>query len=150
MSSARRAIVTGLFAALSASGLAMAASLTDHDEDGRISRTEYRTAVIAIANAADANKDGFITLDEFAYTPADLALFDNNGDGIVTSVGLQEFIDGMDVAFDTMDTDMDNHLSAGELTAARGRYGIAPPVSMNGAANGDQAASAKPRPLSKG
>ncbi len=129
-------------------GAALAATLTDHDGDGRITRTEYREAVTAIAIAADADKDGLITPAEFAFTPADLALFDNNGDGIVTSVGVQEFIDGMDVAFDAMDADMDGALSADELNAARGRYGIAPPVSMNG--SGDQAASAKPRPLSKG
>lgn len=129
-------------------GAALAAALTDHDGDGRITRTEYREAVTAIAIAADADKDGLITPEEFAFTPADLALFDNNGDGVVTSVGVQEFIDGMDVAFDAMDADMDGALSADELSAARGRYGIAPPVSMNG--GGDQAASAKPRPFSKG
>lgn len=128
-------------------GAALAAALTDHDGDGRITRTEYREAVTAIARAADADKDGLITPDEFDFTPADLALFDNNGDGIVTSVGVQEFIDGMDVAFDAMDADMDGALNADELNAARGRYGIAPPVSKNG---GDQAASAKPRPLSRG
>ncbi|MFT3810126.1 MAG: hypothetical protein QM698_09430 [Micropepsaceae bacterium] len=125
----------------------MAAGLIDHDGDDRISRVEYRTAVADIAQAADADKDGLITSAEFPFTSADLALFDNNGDGAVTSVGVQEFIDGMDVAFDAMDADMDNYLSIAELHDANGRYGIAAPVSMR---LGDQAASAKPRPLSRG
>lgn len=125
---------------------ALAAGLVDHDGDGRISRIEYRESVTAIAAAADRNGDGLITADEFPFTPADLALFDNNADGAVTSVGVEEFIDGMDIAFDAMDTDMDEYLSAPELAAAKGRYGIAAPVSMHG----DQAASAKPRPFSKG
>lgn len=123
---------------------ALAAGLIDYDGDGRISRTEFRTAIVAIANAADANGDGLITADEFAFTEADLALFDNDGDGKVSSVGVQEFIDGMDLAFDTMDVDMDDYLSAAELAAGRGRYGALKP------APADQAASAKPRPFSKG
>jgi len=135
-----------LAVALAAPGLALAASLVDHDGDGRISRIEYRAAVARIAETADTNADGLITPDEFPFTPADLALFDNNADGAVTSVPVQEFIDGMDLAFDAMDADMDEYLSAAELAAANGRYGIAAPVSMRG----DQAASAKPRPLSRG
>ena len=147
MSSARRiAPVAMLAAAFPAASLALTANLIDHDGDGRISRVEYRTSVAAIAKAADADGNGLITRDEFDFTPADLALFDNDGDGVVTSVGVQEFIDGMDIAFDTMDADMDDHLSADELHAAQGRYGVAP----SAAPRGDQAASAKPRPFSKG
>lgn len=140
------AFAAGLAAGLAAHAAA-AEGLIDHDDDGRVSRVEYRTAVTEIAHKADANHDGVITRDEFAFTPADLALFDNNGDGEVTSVGVQEFIDGMELAFDAMDANIDNYLSVEELNAANGRYGIAAPVSM---APGDQAASAKPRPFSKG
>lgn len=135
-----------LAAAFAALAPAFAAGLVDHDGDGRISRVEYRESVAAVAAAADRNGDGLIAADEFPFTPADLALFDNNADGAVTSVAIQEFIDGMDLAFDAMDADMDEYLSAPELVAAKGRYGIAAPVSMHG----DQAASAKPRPFSKG
>ncbi len=123
-----------------------AAGVDDHDGDGRVSRVEYAASVKAIALAADADGNGVIDASEFAFTPADLALFDNNGDGRIASVGVQEFIDGMDIAFDAMDTDMDGYLSIAELDAAGGRYGIlAPRASIDG-----QAASAKPRPLSKG
>ncbi len=108
---------------------AWASGLIDHDGDGRLSRVEYRTAVTDVARAADADANGLITAAEFPFTAADLALFDNNADGEVTSVGVQEFIDGMDVAFDAMDADLDGYLSADELSAAMGRYGIAAPVS---------------------
>ena len=86
-------------AAFAALAPAFAAGLVDHDGDGRISRVEYRESVAAIAAAADRNGDGLIAADEFPFTPADLALFDNNADGAVTSVAIQEFIDGMDLAF---------------------------------------------------
>jgi hypothetical protein len=125
---------------------ACAASLEDYDGDGKVSRTEYREAITAIANAADANKDGMIDASEFAYTPADLALFDNNADGKISAVGVQEFIDGMDVAFDAMDTDLDGYLGVLEIEAAKARYGIAAP----GLKRGNQAASENPRPFSKG
>ncbi len=134
-----------LAAALSALSAAHAGGLVDYDGDGLISRVEFHAAVTAIARAADADGDGVITGEEFAFTPADLALFDNDGDGRITAVGVQEFIDGMDLAFDAMDADMNDYLDSDELAAARGRYGIAAPAAIPG-----QAASAKPRPFNRG
>lgn len=136
-----------LAAALGAAGPALAAELRDYDGDGMVSRTEYGAAVAAIAKAADADRDGIIKAREFPFTSADLALFDNNGDGVVTAVGVQEFIDGMDIAFDAMDLDLDGYLSLAELAAAKGRYGFAAPAGKT--ADG-QAASGKPRPFSRG
>jgi Ca2+-binding EF-hand superfamily protein len=134
-----------LAAGLAAVPCALAGGLTDYDGDGRVSLTEYRTAVAEIAERADVDKNGVIDASEFTFTAADLALFDNNADVKVTAVGVQEFIDGMDVAFEAMDADMDGYLNAAELGAAKGRYGISAQ-----ALPGGQAASGNPRPFSRG
>lgn len=125
-------LLAALGGALALTPGAWANALVDHDGDGRVSRVEYRTIVAQIARAADTDGNGLITSAEFSFTQADLALFDNDGDGQIASVSIQEFIDGMDIAFDAMDGDLDGYLSAAELEAANGRYGIAAPARPGG------------------
>jgi hypothetical protein len=104
--------------------IASAASLTDYDQDGLISRIEFESAVAEIAAAADVNGDGLIDGTEFPWTEADKRLFDNDSDGKITAVGIQEFRDGMNLAFNALDTDMNDVLDAAELKAGANTYGV--------------------------
>lgn len=92
----------------------------DYDGDGRVSREEFVNSVARVAHGADANADGQLTPDEYPFTPDDLALFDTNKDGVITSVGVQEFQDRMDETFDALDVNKDGFLDPVELQAAAG------------------------------
>jgi hypothetical protein len=106
---------------------ALAASLVDYDGNGAISREEFRNAVTELAYASDANNDGILDGGEFPWSEEDLKLFDTNGDGKITSVGIQEFQDGMAGAFDALDANADDSLDAGEIAAAEARFGLPAP-----------------------
>lgn len=105
-------------------GAAAAGSLVDYNGDGIISREEFRNAVTELAYASDANNDGVIDGGEFPWTAKDLALFDTDGDGKITSVGIQEFEDGMMSAFTALDMDQDDSLGPEEVAAAESRLGL--------------------------
>ena len=105
-------------------GAAQAASLVDYNGDGAISREEFRNAVTELAYASDANSDGVLDGGEFPWSDEDLKLFDTNGDGVITSVGIQEFQDGMATAFDALDANADGVLDATEIADAEKRYGL--------------------------
>lgn len=106
------------------SGAATAGSLVDYNGDGAISHEEFRNAVTEVAYASDANNDGTLDGSEFPWRDEDLKLFDTNGDGKITSVGIQEFEDGMMSAFDALDVNRDETLDAGEVSAAEERFGL--------------------------
>jgi hypothetical protein len=114
--------VAGLLAILTPSALASVpiGADVDYDGDGRVSREEFVNAVARVAHDADANADGQLTPDEYPFTPGDLALFDTNKDGVITSVGVQEFQDRMDETFDALDVNADGYLDPVELQGATG------------------------------
>ena len=123
----RYLLAMALTAALAPVAIAASAALIDYDSDGVISRIEFETAVAVIATQADANGDGIIDATEFNWTAADRRLFDNDRDGRIMSVGIQEFCDGMNLAFNALDRDMNDALDASEVKAGEAIYGILGP-----------------------
>lgn len=123
----RYLLASALALALIPSAAAAAAALVDYDGDGMISRLEFDSAVAVIAAEADSNGDGIIDNTEFPWTEADKRLFDNNGDGRIISVGVQEFCDGMALAFSALDADMNDLLDPTEVKAGEKTYGIVAP-----------------------
>jgi hypothetical protein len=129
----RHLLASALISALVPAALGATASLIDYNGDGVISRMEFETAVAVIAREADVNGDGIIDNTEFPWTEADKRLFDNDGDGRIISVGIQEFQDGMNLAFNALDADMNDVLDAEEVKAGEQIYGILGPRPVHAA-----------------
>ena len=83
----------------------------DYNDDGTISREEFRNQVAKAAFAADKNQNGFIDADEFKLTDEQRRAMDANGDG---KVSVEEFQAGQVAGFDALDTNKNGTLEASE------------------------------------
>lgn len=102
--------VIPLAACLSANAWA-AGTPGDYNDDGSISREEFRNQAAKAAFAADKNKDGFIDADEFKLTDEQRRAMDSNGDG---KVSVEEFQAGQVAGFDALDKNKNGTLEASE------------------------------------
>lgn len=120
------ALAAALFVVMPA--LAQPANLTgfDADNDGRTSRSEYRTGLVAGSMKFDRNRDGRITLQElpgFARIPgvkgAVEKVFRSNdlsGDGALSR---EELDTRAEIRFGELDLDRDGYLGPAEIKAGR-------------------------------
>jgi Ca2+-binding EF-hand superfamily protein len=91
---------------------------TDQNHDGAIEIDEFHERLVDIFFLGDADKDGFLTEEEFVKVVVikeDYALVDKNGDGKVSK---REFVSARLTEFVKLDTDDDGSLSLGEVEAA--------------------------------
>lgn len=83
----------------------------DYNDDGTISREEFRNQVAKAAFAADKNQDGFIDAGEFQLTDAQRRAMDTNSDG---KVSVEEFQAGQVAGFDELDKNGNGTLEPSE------------------------------------
>ncbi len=91
---------------------------TDENGDGVIDRAEFIDRTVEIFYAADANKDGYLSPEEFDHgvvAPKNFIHADRNGDG---RVSLSEFLWVRNALFDEVDTNGDGVLSLDEVVSA--------------------------------
>jgi chromosome segregation ATPase len=60
--------------------------IVDENDDGRIDQFEFRLKSIRMQDQLDANRDGFVTIDETLLSPEKFKLFDSDGDGKISPV----------------------------------------------------------------
>ncbi len=80
--------------------------IIDKNGDNTIDRLEFRLNKVAALSLIDANRDGYVTLDETLLTPDKFKRFDADGDGKISSV---EFVDLR--SFDTIDGNRDGSVT---------------------------------------
>ena len=87
---------------------------SDKNGDGVIDHRELYERVVDVFYRADANKDGFLSVEEFYQLPfpGDFKGGDRDGDG---RVSLREFVRLREQDFDAADTDQDEVLSLEEV-----------------------------------
>ncbi len=87
---------------------------TDKNRDGEIDVGEFHDRLVEIFYSADANKDGFLTVEEFSQLPypEGFKQVDENGDG---RVSLKEFVHVRMRQFGAADTNHDGELSLDEV-----------------------------------
>ena len=121
----------------------MAAAVTwDLNKDGDVTCDEWKQYVTGLFRAADANRDGVLTSEEFAvlsrsdrlFETAGLAYFDANADGRLT---LSEMTEKRNPAFAALDKNGDCVLTRDERVQTSGPRDEAPsskamPPSMPG------------------
>jgi Ca2+-binding EF-hand superfamily protein len=99
----------------------------DANNDGSISRDEFRNSRAAKFSKRDQNSDGYLDAADLPQRAASrprmseaftamLKQFDSNGDGKVTK---EEFVDGAMPMFDKADSDHNGILDAKELESAK-------------------------------
>jgi len=91
---------------------------TDENSDGVIDRAEFIDRTVEVFYAADTNKDGYLSPEEFEHgvvVPNDFTHADRNGDG---RVSLSEFLWVRNALFDEVDTNGDGVLSLDEVVSA--------------------------------
>ena len=129
-----RAIATGVLLIACASATAQMRQgsgelfeQADTNNDGSISRDEFRAARAAKFSKRDQNSDGYIDAADMPKRAANrpraseaftamLKQFDSDGDGKVTK---EEFIEGAMPLFDKADSDHNGILDAKELASAK-------------------------------
>jgi Ca2+-binding EF-hand superfamily protein len=89
----------------------------DRDHNGVISRQELCDRAVEVLYSADANKDGFLSVEELALLPhqGDLAAGDANHDG---RLSVDEYVRLRDLEFEDADRDKDGVLTVEEVVAA--------------------------------
>lgn len=116
MRTARRAGLAALLLAASAVGAEQARTYferTDSNEDGVVSREEYRHRMIEVFFSADGNRDGSLALEEVVDSNPELFHeADADGDG---RVGLREFLEFRALGFERADANNDGVLSWEEM-----------------------------------
>ncbi len=97
----------------------------DTSGDGKISREEAAQSkgLAKHFDQIDANKDGFLTREEFAaqrarMAAAKLKAVDKDGDGRISRVEAEAKAPRLAKNFDQIDTNKDGYLSKEEITAA--------------------------------
>jgi len=91
---------------------------TDQNHDGAIEIDEYYDRLVDIFFLGDANKDGFLTEEEFVKVVVikeDFTSVDKSGEG---KLSRQEFVSARLPHFIAIDTDKDGSLSLVEVEAA--------------------------------
>src|SRR5262249_6075565 len=88
----------------------------DKNKDGRIDRIEFLQCMKEAFFFVDANKDGYVTLEEYQQAiqgadPQRFARADRNHDG---KVSLEEFLQAVNADFDAADKNGDGVLDATE------------------------------------
>ncbi len=86
----------------------------DMNADKQIDRDEFNIQEMEIFYNSDANRDGFLALEETILSPASFATVDHDKDGKVTGF---EFIDAKLTDFDAIDRDGNGILTADEFAA---------------------------------
>lgn len=99
-----------LVASLAATAPAVGAP-GDYNDDGTISREEFRNQAAKAAFAADKNQNGFIEPEEFKLTDEQRRAIDTNGDG---KVSVEEFQAGQVAGFDALDKNKNGSIDASE------------------------------------
>ncbi len=89
--------------------------LVDQNGDGNLDLFEFRLTSIRFLDQIDANKDGFVTVDETLLSPEQFKLFDFDGDGKISPI---EFVDRR--TFRTIDSQQQGFITLEEyLTFVR-------------------------------
>ena len=91
---------------------------TDRNKDGVIEIDEYHARLVDTFFLGDANKDGFLSEEEFVKVVVikeDFAAIDKNGDGKLTK---QEYVGARLAHYMAIDTDDSGTLSLVEVEAA--------------------------------
>jgi hypothetical protein len=99
-----------LIASLAVTAMA-AGPAGDYNDDGAISREEFRNKAAKVAFAADKNQNGFIEAGEYTLTDEQRRAMDTNGDG---KLSVEEFQTGQVAAFDALDKNKNGTLEANE------------------------------------
>lgn len=102
--------VVPLAASLAATASA-AGSRSDYNNDGTISREEFRNQAARAAFAADKNQNGFIEPEEFNLSDEQRRAMDGNGDG---KISVEEFQAGQVAGFDALDKNGNGTIEASE------------------------------------
>lgn len=87
---------------------------TDTNHDGQIDIEEFHVRIVDVFYVNDANKDGFLVVEEFNRLPfhEDFAKADRNADG---RLSLPEFVRIRFVQFEAADSNHDGQLSSEEV-----------------------------------
>lgn len=101
-----------------------AAGNWDRNKDGVVTCDEWKAYATELFDAADADRDGFLTQAEFdtiiktdrMFETANFKYFDQNGDGKVSRA---EFIDRPNPAFTLLDKSKTCQLTSTELSGGR-------------------------------
>ncbi len=101
-----------------------AAGSWDRNKDGVVTCEEWKAYAAELFDGADANRDGFLTADEFdaviktdrMFETANFKWWDSNGDGKVSRA---EFIDRPNPAFTLLDKGKTCQLTSTELAGGR-------------------------------
>ena len=105
---------------------AQAAITWDLNHDGDVTCDEWKRYAADLFREADANRDGFLSREEFAamatrdrlFQTAGFGYFDANGDGRLT---LAEIADKPNPAFRLLDVDQDCRITPEERSSQRGQ-----------------------------